>query len=88
MDVSNIQNDSLLPGKKIAALQLCKAGEAGAHLQPAGLLGRVALRDFKEGRTGADQTHFAAKNVPELGKFVEAPAPQKTAHTRDSRIGC
>jgi hypothetical protein len=46
------------------------------------------LRDFKKGRTGANQTHFAAKNIPELRKFVEAPASQKTAYARDARICC
>src|ERR1700683_259729 len=89
-NIRDVQRDSSFPRNQIAALKLCEASQSGAHLKTAGLLRRITFSNFKKSRTGTDQTHFTAENIPELRKFVDAPAAQETPRTGDTRIrgGC
>ena len=73
----------------VAAADLPKAGEAGFDAE-ATAVGEVAEAfDFVHGqRTGADQAHVAAQDVPELREFIEAVFAEELADGGDSGVVC
>lgn len=62
------------------------AREAGLHVEPAALPGRVALDLVGERRARPDHAHVAAQDVPELGQLVHRGAPDQPANARDPRV--
>ena len=69
-------------GVATPAVDLSEAREAGLH-RVADVVVRVFLaklaRELRTFRAWADETHVAAKDIPELWQFVEARAPQVIA---------
>lgn len=71
VDVPHVQLELALPGDGIAAVDLGPAGDAGADVVAAGLFGRVEGEVLHQQGAGADEGHVAAKDVYQLGKFVD-----------------
>src|SRR6266853_1508172 len=79
IDVPYVEPKTFLPGLRVAAVDLCPAGDARAHLMPAGLLGGIKRQVFDEQGPRAHETHVPAKNVPQLRQLVEAVAAHEAA---------
>lgn len=66
-------------GVSAPTVDLSVAGEAGSHGVAdliVGMFFAKLVREFRALGTRADETHLAAKNIPELRKLVEAESPQ------------
>src|SRR5262249_20060403 len=71
----------------IAAHDLPEAREAWLHAETAALGVLLDARDLVNWqRTRADEAHFAAQDVDELGQFINAELAQPAAKWRDARI--
>src|SRR5262245_29626724 len=82
VDVPDVEPESVLPGLVVAPVDLCPAGDPGANLVAARLLGRVQGQILDEQRPRADDAHVPAHDVPQLRQLVEAGASQKPAEPR------
>src|SRR4051812_15642337 len=67
---------------RVSTPHLGQSGDAGPHVMSAVLLWRVTVEVFHEERPRTHQTHFAAQNVQQLGKLIQACLPQPTAYGR------
>ena len=79
LDVLALDREALLEVELAAAVDLHRAGEAGAHLEPEALRLAVALDQPQLLGPRADEAHVAAQHVEELGQLVEAGAAQEAA---------
>src|SRR5262249_15747778 len=59
VDVPDIERQSIAPRKRVAAVHLYEAGDAGTHLVPAPLLRRVARQVLRQQRARTDERHLA-----------------------------
>src|SRR5215211_4445932 len=76
LDVPDVQLDPLLPGDPGAAVDLSPSRDAGRHVQPAALMGRVQLDLRLQGRARADDGQVAAEDVEEVRQLVEREPAQ------------
>src|SRR5690606_34115600 len=66
---------------------LPQACEPGLDAEPAALGGFGDLVDFVDReRAGADEAHFAAEDIDELGEFVDRPLPQEPSEREYPRV--
>src|SRR5688500_1749637 len=71
LDVPEVEFEFLVPGNRVAAVDLGPAGHAGFYFVPAGLPRGVAGIVLHEQWTRADEAHFAAENIEHFGKFIQ-----------------
>lgn len=63
------------------------AGKTGFHAEAAAVAKLIKFSDFVIGeRARADEAHLAAEDIPELGEFVDAGAPDEFAERGDARV--
>lgn len=86
LDVFVVEFGAAFEGGLVAAGDLPEAGDAGDDLDVVFVVG--AVHDLLVGQdgAGADQAHFAADDVEELGEFIEAVFAQEFAEAGDARV--
>ncbi len=77
IDVPHVQREFLLPGERVAPVDLRPTGDPGPHLVTAGLLRRVAGQVLHQQRARADQAHVTFEHVEKLRQLIEAKTAQK-----------
>jgi len=82
--IPDIQFEFLFPRNGVAAVDLRPPGDAGTYRMTAGLFGRVPIQVAHKQRPRPNQAHVALDDVPQLGQFVQAGAPQKLAKGRQA----
>jgi hypothetical protein len=63
-----------------------EVGEAGAHLEDAGVRLRETLHVARHLGARPDEAHVADEDVPELGQLVELEAAEHAADAGDARV--
>src|SRR5580700_5650993 len=86
LDVSEIQVHIELERRTISGGNLPEAGDAGFHVEAAVVVELVVINIVDGMRPRADKAHFAAEDVPELGKFIETVTAEDAAEAGDARI--
>src|SRR5882672_4998077 len=86
LDVPDVELDPLFPRQPCAAVDLRPAGDARPHFEAAALTGCIALDLVRERGAGADETHVAAHDVPQLRQLVDREPAQQAAGPRDAWI--
>src|ERR1017187_10620677 len=79
VDILEVEFHPLVEADLVAAADLPDAGEAGLHGEAAAMPRIVVLDLAGDGRTGTNEAHVPAENIPELGKLVNAGAAQETS---------
>ena len=88
VDVGEVEGDPFFEVfDAVAAGDLPEAGEAGFDAEAAALGVFFDAFDFVDGEgAGADEAHFAAEDVEELGEFVDAEAAEPGAEGEDAGV--
>ena len=77
-----------IDGQLVAAVDLCKTGQAGAHIVGVDLVaGFNQIILVVQRRTRADDAHLPGQDVVDLGKFVQARLAQESAALGDVAVG-
>ena len=80
---------SILHAGAVGHVHLRPTAQARADPVPQPVVGDALLQfpfQLRPLRPWADQAHFAAQYVQQLGQFIEAGAPQPHPHRRDALI--
>ena len=87
VDVADVELELIFPAKRVAAVDLREAGDAGPHFVPPRLLRRVAVEILHQQRPRADQAHVASQDVHSSGSSsrLRAPQPDPSAVIRGHR---
>src|ERR1035437_750054 len=86
LDVGSVEGDVAVEGGVLPRLNLPEASHAGEDVEAA-KVGDVILLDLGgHGRAWANQAHVSAKNVVELGQFVEGVFAQEAPDSGDAGI--
>ena len=80
--VPDVVGELAVPVEKVAPMDLRPAGDAGAHLVSARLLGGVAGEISHGKGTGTDERHLPGEDVEELGQLVEGRGAKEAPEAR------
>ena len=86
VDQLHVERLAALPRYVITAADLCKARDAGSHVELQFFPFAVELELIYLVRPGPTETHVPAQYIPELGQFVEAGFSEKAAGAGDTGI--
>ncbi len=79
VDIPQVQRQALLHDNVAPATDLGQPGEAGPDVVSPCFLVVVHVQVPHEQRSGSDKAHVSCKDVPKLGKLVEAGPAQNTS---------
>lgn len=85
-DIVHIQPEFLLPGDRVAAVDLRKPRETGTDIVAMALLGIVAGQVLHQQGPGADDGHIALEDVPKLRQLVKAGGAEGAAELRQAQL--
>src|SRR5207249_1707631 len=86
VNIGEVELHPVFEADLVAATDLPEASHAGFHTQPAPLPTLVACHFLWQRRSGTNQAHVALQNIEQLGKFVDAAAPDDLADAGDSWV--
>src|SRR2546430_8223365 len=86
LDVLNIQCDVAFKRRITTGRNLPQSGNSGDEIESPQMLEFVLADVINRVRARTDQAHVAEQHIPQLGKFVQAVAPQESSQLRDSRV--
>src|SRR3989440_10669464 len=79
--VAQVEPDHPVVIQAAAAAHLPEAGQSRPEVQPQPLVDVVIIEFVVEGRTGADEAHFARQNVDQLRELIEATSPKQATNS-------
>lgn len=86
VDIPHVELEFLSPAEVVSSVTLRPAGDAGAYVVAAHLLGTIERQILHEQRAGANEAHITLKHVPQLGQLVERRVAHEGAEASDSLL--
>src|SRR5882757_8854585 len=86
MDILDIEVHGGLKGWIPPRCNLPQAGHSRNDVQPRQMLNCISGKIIQRMRPRPHEAHLTFQYVPQLRKFVQTVAPQKSSDSRDSRI--
>ena|SRR5579885_251292 len=84
VDIPDIELEFLFPAQAVPAIHLGPASEAGFDFVAAALEFAIARQVLRQQRPWTYEAHFAAENIPEFRKLIEAGGAEEAADTRET----
>ncbi len=79
IDIPDVETETLLPGKRIAPVNLSPPGNARPDVVTTSLLRRIQRQVLHQQRAGSHQAHVALEHVDQLRQFIQTGGAKPAA---------